>query len=182
MSRIASPLPLACGTLALLLLMGSAQAALFRFANQPPKPQNAEERQVLHCGDAVKLFDQGRTQEAVLLLKEQASEPMPITRDTAISVNFAPGAQVLRLAQQMCHAAKNASAVGQASRARVYLAQCHVLGARIRSTVQSDPQHSLKVATLVERAALRTEAALDSPTINLMPKRERRDRLPLTNL
>lgn len=182
MSRIASPLPLACGTLALLLFMGSAQAALFRFASQPPKPRNLEEFQVLHCDDAVQLFDQGRTQEAVLLLRGQASEPMTITRDTAMPVNFTPGAQVLRLAQQMCYAAKKAREMGQTSRARVYLAQCYVLGKRIRSTAQRDPQHSLKVATLVERAAQRTEAALNNPTMTSAVKPNRRDGLLPTHL
>ena len=163
MSRIASPLPLACGTFGLLLFMGSAQAALSRFANAPIEPPSAADSQLLRCGDAVRLFDQGHAQEAVVLMRKQAHQPMPLPTETPIPITFTPAAQVLRLSQQMCCAAKKADAMGYSSRAQAYIAECYVLGKRIRSTEQSNPQLSLQVARFVERAAQRAEAALENP-------------------
>lgn len=162
MPRIASPLPLACGTLALLLFMGSAQAALFRFANTPPQPKTVAEAHVLRCGAAVQLFDQGRGSEALLLLRADSDQPMPLPLETTLHVEFTPAGQLLRLSQQMCRAAKAEAAVGQAGRARGYVAQCYRLGQRIRTTPQSNPDLCLRVAYFIERAAQRAEAALQS--------------------
>lgn len=182
MPRTASPLPLVGGTLALLLFMGSAQAALFRLANQPARPRTVAEHQVLHCDDAVRLFDEGRPQEALILLRGQASQPMPITRETPIPINFTPAAQVLRLAQQMCRAAEKAGKAGHPGRARVYLAQCYLLGKRIRTTTQPDQGLSLLVARLVERAAQRTETALENPMPTAETKSTLRAQLRSTSL
>lgn len=157
MPRIAQWLPLTGSTLALLIVLGGAQAALFRLAGSPPKTE--PDRQYLQCSTALALMHQDRAEEALNLLKRAAHSPMTLPQETGIGNELTPATQLLLLTKKLIDAAEQAKAQGKSEQASAYLEQCRVLERRIRSTPQPSGS-AVKITESMQKAVRRAEVAL----------------------
>jgi hypothetical protein len=156
--RLAPVLPLLGSTLALMFVLGGAQAALYQLTT--PRPRTEADRQFVQCSTALALLRQERDQEALALLKGDSHAPMPLTQDSSLNNELTPGTQVLQLGLKLVKAAREADAQGQPVAARAYLAQCSNLEHRIRVTPQPSGT-PVEIARTMKNVVRRAEIALN---------------------